>query len=296
MKKCSACGEIASPWLHTRDHNRLISNQEFTYFLCTSCGLIFLSPIPIDLRDYYQDDYFDIPTSIDQLQSRIPYEAYKIDILKHHISGKRVLEIGSGFGLFAFEAKLNTFDIECIESDPKSCDFLTNEIGVKAYNSDKPEIVIKDLGKYDAIVIWQAIEHIPSCWELLKQIPHHLHDKGVVIISTPNPESIQFRLFGKYWAHLDAPRHLQLIPIELMQRKCLDVGLNRQFITTSDDGSLWWNVFGWQYSFKNFARKRFFRYLLRMVGRIIGEIIGILDSKGRQAATYTAIFSKETSQ
>ncbi len=290
MMKCSACGENASPWLHTRDHNRLISNQEFTYFLCSGCGLVFLSPIPTDLRDYYQDDYFDIPTSIDQLHSRIPYEEYKIDILKHHISGKRVLEIGSGFGLFAFGAKLNTFDIECIESDPISCDFLTNELGVKAYNTDKPEVIIKDLGKYDAIVIWQAIEHIPSCWELLKQVPHHLNDNGILIISTPNPDSIQFRLFGKYWSHLDAPRHLHLIPIQLLQKKASEIGLNGQFITTSDDGSLWWDIFGWQYSLRNFTRHRISRYFLKLVGRIIGETVGFLDPEGKQAATYTAIF------
>ena len=42
----------------TKDYNRKITNDSFTYKKCNKSGLIFLSNIPSNLGDYYKEDYY----------------------------------------------------------------------------------------------------------------------------------------------------------------------------------------------------------------------------------------------
>jgi hypothetical protein len=43
---------------------------------------------------------------------------------------------------------------------------------------------------------------------MLDQICDHLNPDGYLVIAVPNFDSIQRRLFSRYWFHLDLPRHL----------------------------------------------------------------------------------------
>jgi 2-polyprenyl-3-methyl-5-hydroxy-6-metoxy-1,4-benzoquinol methylase len=61
---------------------------------------------------------------------------------------------------------------------------------------------------YDVIAIWHGIEHLPDPWAVLRQCAQQLAPHGVLVIATPNPDSIQFGIFRQYWVHLDAPRHV----------------------------------------------------------------------------------------
>ncbi|GIT65471.1 MAG: hypothetical protein Ct9H300mP23_10980 [Nitrospinota bacterium] len=50
-------------------------------------------------------------------------------------------------------------------------------------------------------------------------------------MAAPNPQAWQFHIMGKLWPHLDAPRHLYLLPAEVLTEyaKTLGFGANSFF-------------------------------------------------------------------
>lgn len=66
------------------------------------------------------------------------------------------------------------------------------------------------------------------------------------MIAKPNPDSLQFRLLGARWAHVDAPRHLSLIPPHALRSQAQRLGLRLAHVTTSDPAGNEWNRFGWE--------------------------------------------------
>ncbi|MCK4829707.1 class I SAM-dependent methyltransferase, partial [bacterium] len=267
-KQCPACGEGASPWIRSRDHNRQVSSQEFTYFLCKGCGLIFISSIPDNLGEYYQDDYFEIPASLDILLVEASEQIYKLDLIRAYVREGRLLDIGSSYGSFAYLASESGIDVECIEGNPMCCEYLEQVLGITAHQSLEPGKKIADLGKFDVITLWHVLEHLPGAWEMLDIVSEHLNEDGILVIAAPNPAAFQFAIFKSFWAHLDAPRHVQLIPISLIENRLQGHQMKLLLQTHTDQGSLGWNIFGWQKSLSNIFRLRDRTVLTRILGRI----------------------------
>jgi len=108
---------------------------------------------------------------------------------------------------------------------------------------------------FDVIVMWHVIEHLTNPWLILEEITRKLKPEGVLVIAAPNPEALPFKTFGKYWTHLDAPRHLELIPKQLLSDHAHRYGLEEIFSSTKDKASIVFSSFGWwMVSFRNAVR------------------------------------------
>ena len=140
--------------------------------------------------------------------------------------------------------------------------------------------------------MWHVIEHLPDPWAALEAITDRLVPGGVVVLATPNPAALQFRLLGRFWTHVDAPRHLELIPPELLARQLLPLGMRQVLGTTMDRGSLGWNRFGWENSFMNFSQRNLPRKFLGHVGGALGKLLWPLEGQEGWGSAYTAVFQK----
>jgi len=119
-------------------------------------------------------------------------------------------------GSFAYLAQEADYKTEVIEMDKTCCDFIEGVLGIKAINSADIVASLKDRGQYDVIALWQVLEHFPDPWTVLPVLAQHLAPDGILVIATPNPDAFQFRLLRSLWTHIDAPRHVELIPITLL--------------------------------------------------------------------------------
>lgn len=61
---------------------------------------------------------------------------------------------------------------------------------------------------FDLVLMSHSLEHLPSPVDALRRVHRLLKDDGLLVISVPNVDSLEFRLFGRWWFHLDPPRHL----------------------------------------------------------------------------------------
>lgn len=101
---------------------------------------------------------------------------------------------------------------------------------------------------FDVITLWQVLEHLDTPKEYLGIIRNILRKDGVLVISVPNLESLQFRFSRHKWFHLDLPRHKWYFTVPALSkllREChFQVKKIRHF-------SLEYNFFGWWQSLFN---------------------------------------------
>ena len=286
---CRFCGRPATLRFQTMDWNRRLSSQPFRYYRCSGCAVTFLSPVPGDLGRYYPPDYYPMPATLTDLARMAEPERYKLALVQRYHPGGRLLEIGPATGAFAYLAKAAGYEVDTVEIDAACCRFLREVVGVGAIESGAPSRVIPTLGGYDVIALWHVIEHIPDPWETLAAAAERLRPGGIVVIGAPNPDAFQLRVFGQYWTHIDAPRHLQLLPIETLTHRARLLGLRPLLRTTRTPGDLGWNVFGWQKSMQNVLQGR----AAAAIGWWLSLAALPVDRAGRLGSTYTVVLQKE---
>ena len=60
---------------------------------------------------------------------------------------------------------------------------------------------------FDAVSLWHVLEHLEDPGAALSQATRWLAPDGVLLVGVPNLTSLQARLGGERWYHLDVPRH-----------------------------------------------------------------------------------------
>ncbi len=251
---CTYCGAAALPFLRAQDDNRRSTTETFTYYRCDACRLIFLHPLPADLSLYYVGDYHAQPASEAERAFHARLEAIKLAYVQRYAQGKTLLEIGPSYGAFLRLAKQAGFAPEAIELDA-DCVAALNAEGIPTLQSAAPLEALRTFGSYDVIGMWHVVEHLPQVWEVLAEAAAHLKPNGILIIAAPNPQALTFRLFKQRWGYLDAPRHIHLLPIALLEGLARQNGLTLIQRTTSSAESVWHNYGAWRSSLINLVGK-----------------------------------------
>ena len=288
---CPKCGNDSIIKVETKDYNRQITNHIFSYRECKKCNLIFLSNIPENIGDYYQDEYYEIPSK-ERLIKIAKKNRYQVEMIKTFTSNGRLLDVGSAFGTFAFAAKNSGFIVDSIEMNELCCKYLSEQVGVNVYQGDKPQEIIRDLELYDVITLWHNIEHLLKPWSVLKEIAAKIAPGGIILVATPNPNSFAFKLLGSLWPHIDAPRHINLIPEKLLTEYIEGYGFQRVMKTTCDKGGLSWNRFSWQRILMNSFSSRILKRIAFIIGWIISLPFSIIENRESHGSAYTAIYQK----
>jgi len=295
MKKnailCPQCGNTSTFAFSARDLNRKVTADEFNYQKCDACSLLFLENVPEDLGKYYEEEYYAIP-SLSQLEKIAESDTTKIDTVRKFVKSGKLLEVGPAFGVFACQAKRAGFEVDVIEMSKECCEFLEKTLKVSVYQSATPHEVISKLPAHDVIALWHVIEHLPEPWRLIEKAAENLAPGGVFLIAAPNPNAIQFQIQGSYWPHVDAPRHLTLIPEKLLKQKIEGLGFKQVYKTMSDNDALSWNRFGWQRLLMNNFNSKFLQRVSYVAGYFLGKLMSPLDRMKDRGSAYTLVFQK----
>lgn len=289
---CPRCRQSSPLHLSAKDWNRRITAEIFDYHRCAACGIVFLSPIPQDIGKYYPGDYYGIPTSVADLAKAAEPERYKIELVQRYVASGRLLEIGPAYGAFTWLARQAGFEASAIEMSEACCRFMNEVAGIRAVHSLDIDAAVRAAEPCDVIALWHVIEHLPDPWKTLGLMVERLKPGGVLAIAAPNPLAFQFGLMGRYWTHLDAPRHLHLIPAATLSEHALGLGLETVLSTTRDQGSLGWNDFGWGWTFANLSRNWFLNRAFRRLGSLAGKLFLPWDNAEGRGSAYTVVLRK----
>jgi len=290
--QCPCCNGHTQYAFSAADCNQRTSDRVFNYFLCNTCKLTFIERIPENLGQFYINEQYNIPDSKNSFLPRAHSQDWKVDILKSIIDRGTLLEVGPATGEFAYAAQQSGFQPKLLEMDEDCCRFLRDVLELDAVQTSNPIDYLTTTpssndSRFDAVCIWQAIEHIPEFWKLLDVAAGLLNNEGVLIISTPNPMSFQAQVLGHRWPHIDAPRHLYLIPqdwfVSFAERHGLSVVLN----TTRDVGSLGLNYYGWYLAVRNFLPRKTPDRWIHHITRWITKWVHQRDETEGSGCSYT---------
>ena len=191
-----------------KDYGRCVETVK-----CSNCGLVQPKYI-LDSQDLIKlyanvDDESYLATS--DIRGTSNYR--QVIKLINKFSKKRgsLLEIGAGSGGLLDILKHEFNDIHGVEPSKKFCQFAKERYGLVLDNIGY-ENISENL-KYDVILALDVIEHVVSVRHFMYKVFQLLTDEGIVILSTPNKNSLTARLLGKKWWHIRPP-HLYYLDKE----------------------------------------------------------------------------------
>ena len=228
IKICPVCNSSKfSTFLDSKDF--FLSNEAFTIQKCNSCGFKFTNPRPdmADLGRYYESlDYIShsnekkgIVNSIYQLVRSYTVKR-KVNLLNSYFRDGTALDIGCGSGEFLNELKKNKWNVTGVEPNNSARDFAIRKYNLKVFDED--ELDSFNEGSFDVITMWHVLEHVFDLNERILQLKRLMSKNGNLVIALPNADSIDAKVYGKFWAAYDLPRHLyhfNKTTVEMLFRK-----------------------------------------------------------------------------
>lgn len=130
----------------------------------------------------------------------------------------KVMDLGSGRGHIASSFVERGFDVVCVEPNELARKTLTKHGLVNyEYLTDVPPHL-----KFDAIIMSEVIEHVPSPVDVLKDAKNHLTQNGFIFVTTPRATSLKaFLNRNKSCAYLD-PTHIHFFTSRTLE-KCFQL-------------------------------------------------------------------------
>ena len=249
MPTCLACGHAdATPWAEASDEEYYTTNDRFTYYRCNRCSALFIDPVPRDcLERIYPPNYY----SFDEKITKSPLFKIKdwLDqrIFKQCMSALpdaeiNVLDVGGGAGtqlssLKKLDPRIRRTTIVDLDENAGA---VARQRGHE-YFCGRFEDFISDQ-MFDVILMLNLIEHVDNPKELLGKARSLLSPRGILIIKTPNTDSLDARLFRhRNWGGYHCPRHWTIFNRENFTAVVEEAGLKiRQFRYTQ--GAPFWTT------------------------------------------------------
>jgi SAM-dependent methyltransferase len=118
----------------------------------------------------------------------------------------RLLDAGAGRGRFVAAARARGYEATGLEPSPGRAAAAAQRYDVALTPSTIDDADIAP-GSLDAVTLWHVLEHVEDPGAALRRIAGWLRPGGVLLIGAPNLASLQARIGGPRWFHLDLPRH-----------------------------------------------------------------------------------------
>jgi len=96
--------------------------------------------------------------------------------------------------------------------------------------------------KFDCVTAWHVLEHLPSPVESLREIKRLLAPEGALLLSVPDAGGWQAGCSGRFWFHLDVPRHLFHFDLSSLKQSLERAGFDIECVWHHE---LEYDLFGW---------------------------------------------------
>lgn len=231
---CHLCGSTDVVVLH-RVPDLLLQrdNIQATFVKCIHCGLIYQNPRPSinHLSNLYPSTY----PPFDPQQRSLGWISKKLvkyglekrcNIVTRYKKRGRLLDLGCATGDFLHAMSSNpAWELFGVDTSRHAAEIARTKYHINVFVGSLEEALFP-LEYFDVITIWEVLEHIYAPISTLEEINKILKPDGILVIRVPNFHSFDAKLFGKYWAGYDAPRHLYVFSPSTIERILNKAGFN----------------------------------------------------------------------
>jgi len=117
----------------------------------------------------------------------------------------RLLDVGCGSGAYGASLIRLGWRVDGVEPDAEAAR-RAQEAGLNVKVGGIMEVDLPP-AHYNAATMWHVLEHLDEPVAALKRVRSALKPNGLLMVETPNWGGWTARLMGRYWYHLDLPRH-----------------------------------------------------------------------------------------
>ena len=181
-----------------RDRKKLMTVNGIDRVQCKVCDTIFFA------HDDYKKPVYDLNYNRHFFRvSDIRKSGMMLPTVLQHVGPpyilSRILEVGPGNGLLAFILHEMGYDIECVEIEKDTCNFIATEFGVPMIEGQFESFISEK--KYTFIYAAHVLEHSQDPYAFLCRAYECLEPGGKIYIETPDTNFIPRD--GSLWHHFD---------------------------------------------------------------------------------------------
>jgi len=177
---------------------------------------IYEGDTPIFLQDGNEQYYLDETNLVSCRQ--------KVEWIGEHVDrGARLLDAGANFGHFLSVAR-DRYDAVGIELSRAAVKWSREHFGVNNHAASLYDLPEDLRGPYDAVTLFDVIEHVPEPKEALLALRRVLRSGGSLFLSTPDAGSAVARGLGGRWHYLDPVQHIVLFDRRNLARLLEEAG------------------------------------------------------------------------
>jgi 2-polyprenyl-3-methyl-5-hydroxy-6-metoxy-1,4-benzoquinol methylase len=210
--------------LRAKDYT--VSGQVFPVWQCDDCTARFTQDVPDmeSISPFYQsENYISHSDTRKGVVNRLYHIARGYALQKKHQwvsqSGKlkngKLLDAGSGTGAFLHIMQQKGWQVTGVEPDEGARQKAAELYGLKILPAT--ELFTLPEHSFDVITLWHVLEHVHPLHDYIDQLKKLLCPGGTLYIAVPNYESMDEKIYSKYWAAYDVPRHLYHFSPKAMQ-------------------------------------------------------------------------------
>ncbi|MBI5491799.1 MAG: class I SAM-dependent methyltransferase [Deltaproteobacteria bacterium] len=245
---------------------------------CAGCGLGRTEPFLSDaeLQKIYSSSYReeDSKRFIPPLEKAIALLRVQRCRRVERLAEKgRILDIGCGRADFLQLMKERGWDASGLELD-RRIEGRGKKLGMDLRCGSLDTVRFPE-SSFDAVTFWHVFEHIRRPEAALEECGRILKPGGLLVIAVPNTGSLQARISGRHWFHLDPPFHLYHYSAGNLKRLLDRSGFEAASVKHY---SLEYNPYGFLQSIFNmpgFRRNLFYDFLRSKKGEGLKSKIGI---------------------
>ncbi|MFN4299036.1 MAG: class I SAM-dependent methyltransferase [Thermaurantimonas sp.] len=215
---CIVCN--SDQWIERKEHPKAwrTTNEVFSLFECTSCGLIRTEPVVSkeQIGLYYNFSQYDshknsgskslfdlIYKLIQILNHRSKWNALR-SVLNQYTSNLSILDYGCGNGAF-LEFVIDKFQkVQGVEFAPHMIEYCKAK-GLDVLSESEFYLIAHS---YDVVTLFHVFEHLYEPEKYLKYFNRHLKKNGILLLAVPNPETFDAKYYNSDWVAWDVPIHL----------------------------------------------------------------------------------------
>jgi SAM-dependent methyltransferase len=207
-RACPACRGELRFWRTVLSSEPALGDARYALARCVSCGTaVTCGELPPALYD--SGAYRPGTPRLHRVAQPLlrAFDAQRLGLLRAGGAqpGARLLDVGAGRGRFVAAATAAGYRAWGIEPSARGV-AAARALGADVRTAEIETADVRD-GSLDAVTAWHVLEHLADPGGALRRIAGWLAPGGVLVLGVPNLASLQARIGGPRWYHLDVPRH-----------------------------------------------------------------------------------------
>lgn len=231
--RCNFCNADDTEVMNHGPDLLLQKPGDFYLVRCRRCGLIYQNPqlSQEELAAHYPDNYLPYQQDTADRQTRIAHVSrdqaiarFCDRVARRRPQPGRLLDVGCATGAFLWAMQQRGWQVQGVEPIPHAAAQAQQDFGLEVFVGLLEEAAYPNAA-FDVVTLWDVLEHVADVRATLQEAARILKPGGLLVFSVPNPASMEARLFGGSWVGWERPRHLTLIPPDLVPAYLQQVGL-----------------------------------------------------------------------